>query len=302
MDKKVLVLYYTQSGQLEEVVKSFTRSFIENGVTVELVRVKPKQDFPFPWTAARFFDAMPESVLAKPVDLESIELKENKYDLVVFAYQPWFLSLSIPANSILQNVAIKGILKNTPVISLIAARNMWLNSQERLKKILQLNGANLVANIALIDKSANLVSAITIMYWMFTAKRDKYLGIFPKPGVLEQDVTNTEMYGKTVLEHLKTGNWAGLQQQLVNQGAVKIQPSLMFVEERAPRLFYIWANLITNSKNRTLWVTVFKYYLLFALFIVAPIILAINALLFQPFMGKSIAAKKKYYLGLSENK
>jgi hypothetical protein len=73
----------------------------------------------------------------------------------------------------------------------------------------------------------------------------------------------------------------------------------MFIEERAPRLFSIWANIIAKRKNRQAWLVVFKYYLLFALFIVAPVVLTVNTLLFRPFFTKKAARKKNYYLGLS---
>jgi hypothetical protein len=299
MTKKVLVIYYSQSGQLTEVVNSFVAPFSEADVSVEIVRVKPKNDFEFPWTSARFFDAMPETVLAKPIPLEPFELKEKSYDLVVFAYQPWYLSLSIPANSILHEPVIKDILKNTPVITLIAARNMWLSSQEKLKKVLKELGASLVGNIALVDKNSNLISAITILYWMMTGKKDSYLGIFPKPGVSNKDISNTKIFGKTVCDHLLKRSWDGMQSTLVNQNAVEVKSNLMFIEERAPRLFSIWANVISKRKNRKAWLVFFKYYLLFALFIVAPVVLMINAVFFRPFFLKSINKKKQYYLGVA---
>ncbi|MES2622313.1 MAG: hypothetical protein V4615_15790 [Bacteroidota bacterium] len=298
MSKKVLVLYYTQSGQLTEIVNSFIEPFKKENVSVEVVRVKPVRDFEFPWNSQRFFDAMPESVLAIPTPLEKIQLKETNYDLVVFAYQPWYLSLSIPANSILATDEVKRVLKDTPVVTLIGARNMWLSSQEKLKKILSQAGAKLVGNMALVDKNSNIVSAITILHWMMGGKKDSYLGIFPKPGVQDADIANTKQFGSTVLQFLKQGSFDGLQQQLVNQGAVDVKPNLLFIEERAPRLFNIWANLIIKRKNRAAWLVVFKYYLLFALFIVAPIVLTINAVFFRPFFGKSIQEKKLYYVGL----
>lgn len=299
MNKKVLVLYYSQSGQLSEIVNCFVSPLETAGISVEKVRVKPQNDFVFPWTSARFFDAMPESVHAKPVDLTPFELKELKYDLVVFAYQPWFLSPSIPANSMLLHPSIKAILKDTPVITLIAARNMWLNAQEKVRAILKNNSANLIGNIALVDRSANLTSVVTILYWMLTGKKDNYLGVFPKPGVSEADIQHSAVFGKTVVEFMQRGSWAGLQQALVLQNAIEIKTNLMFVEERAGRLFNIWANLVSKAKNRAAWLVVYKYYLLFALFIVAPVVLTVYSVFFKPFMGKSIASKKMYYSGLN---
>src|SRR5258708_814168 len=103
MSKKILALYYTQSGQLEEIINSFLAPFESSAVSVEKLRLKPQKDFDFPWTSDRFFDAMPESVLGIARPLQPFSLKESKYDLIIFAYQPWYLSPSIPATSILLN-------------------------------------------------------------------------------------------------------------------------------------------------------------------------------------------------------
>ena len=139
--KKVLAIYYTQTGQLGEIVDNFTAPFIESGISVEKVRIKPEKDYSFPWTSDRFFNEMPESVLGIPAELASFTLKETSYDLIIFAYQPWFLSPSIPATSILNHPAFKSVLKKTPVVTLIGARNMWLNAQEKVKKMLHESGA-----------------------------------------------------------------------------------------------------------------------------------------------------------------
>ncbi len=297
MSKKILVLYYSQTGQLAEIVDSFIEPFKNENVSLETVRVKPKNDFAFPWNSDRFFNAMPESVLAIPAPLEKIELREQKYDLIVFAYQPWYLSLSIPANSILATDEVKKILKDTPVVTLIGARNMWLSSQEKLKMILKEAGAKLVGNIALVDRNPNLVSAATIIRWLMYGDKGPWK-FFPQSGVSATDIAQSAVFGKTVSEYLQKGNFEGMQQVLLNQNAVEVKPNLMFIEERAPKLFSIWANLIIKRKNRKLWITIFQYYLLFALFIIAPIVLTVNAVFFRPFFRKSIQQKIKYYSGV----
>jgi len=299
MRKKILAIYYSQSGQLTEIVDNFTIPFAEAGMLVEKIQIKPKMDFGFPWTSQRFFDAMPESVLSAPVELESFELKETTYDLIIFAYQPWYLSPSIPATSVLRHPSFLKVLKNTPVVTLIGARNMWLNAQERVKRILEESGAKLAGNVALVDKHSNLISAVTILYWMLTGKKDSYLGIFPKPGVSEEDILNTKTFGSIVRESLIKEDWKALPENLVRAKALEVDSNLMFIEARAPKLFSVWANIIIKKKNRAFWLVLFKYYLLIALFMVAPIVLSINSVIFRPFLGKRIQKRKMYYLGLN---
>jgi hypothetical protein len=298
MGKKVLVLYYSQTGQLTEIVENFLQPFLQTNIEVEKYQLFPINDFPFPWTEEKFYDTMPESVLGKTVELKPFQLKEKKYDLIVFAYQPWFLSLSIPANSIIQHPQVQSILKGSNVVTLIGSRNMWLHAQESLKTILKNAGATLVGNIALADRNQNHVSALTIMHWMFTGSKTRKWGWFPLPGVSDTDIKNTSVFGKTVAAALLKENFDNLQSQLIAQQAVDVQPNYVLIEQVAPRLFSIWANLVTKRKNRSLWLTFYKYYLLFALFIIAPIVLTINSIFFRPFLGNKVKKQIEYYQGI----
>ena len=298
MAKRILAVYYSQSGQLKEILDNFLIPFEKNSHHIEILKVEPENDFPFPWTAKKFFDAMPESVLVKPIDLKPFELKSDKYDLIILAYQPWFLSPSIPVNSILQHPGFIRIIKDTSTLTLIGARNMWLNSQEKIKKLIVAAGGKLVGNVVLVDKHNNLASAVSILHWMLSGKKDSYLGIFPVPGVSEKDIRDTSVFGQVTMEHLTEDTLIDLQKELIKCGGVEVKPNLMFIEGRAGKLFSIWAKFISNRKNRTFWLIIFKYYLLFALFIVAPFVLLINNILFRPFLAKSVQKKKEYYLGV----
>ncbi|MEO6230647.1 MAG: hypothetical protein ABJB11_01330 [Ferruginibacter sp.] len=296
MSKKVLVIYYSQSGQLGDILQNLTQPLIDAGHTVEKMQVYPTIPYPFPWKGESFFGVMPDCVLHQPTTLAPFQLKEISYDLVILGYQAWFLSPSIPVNSILLEPAVRNVIKDTPIVAITGARNMWISAMEDIKKILKTANANLVGNIVLVDKHHNFVSFITIFHWMFRGKKDRYLSVFPKPGVSDEDISNTKLYGRIVEEHLKTGQWDSLQQELVNQQAVAVKYNLMFIESKAKRIFGIWANIIAKRKKRTAWLVAFKYYLLIALFIAAPIILTVDALLFKPFLGARIRKQKQYYL------
>lgn len=299
MSKKILVIYYSQTGQLKEVVTQFLTPFIENGMEVDIESIDLTEDFSFPWTGERFFDAMPESVLGIPRTIKSFKSKESSYDLIVFAYQPWFLSPSIPATSMLKHPDFKKILKGKNVVTLIGSRNLWIAAQEKVKVLLDEAGATLVGNIVLVDRNNYLASAVSILYWMLNGKKEKLWGIFPIPGISKEDIDYSSEYGRIISKRVIDNNFLNLQKELIEKGAVEVKSNLMFIENRAIIFFTLWANLITRKKNRAAWLTAFKYYLVIALFIVSPIVLAINTILFRPFLLKSNAKKKKYYLGIN---
>ncbi|MEO6315786.1 MAG: hypothetical protein ABIU63_01975 [Chitinophagaceae bacterium] len=295
MKKRILVIYYSQSGQLEDILDNFTSPLVNAGNSIDKIRVQPVEPYPFPWTSKSFFAQMPPSVLQQPAALQPFELQQDAYDLIIIGYQAWFLSPSIPVNSILLHPSVRKVLKNTPVVTITGARNMWISAMEDIKKILKDAGARLSGNIALVDRHHNFVSFVTILYWMFTGRKDRYRNLFPVPGVADNDIRNTSIFGATVNNHLQTGNWDGLQAELVAQKAVEIKYRLMFIESKAKRIFGIWAALIIKRKKRTAWLVAFKYYLLIALFIAAPIILTVDAIFFKPFLSKRIKRQKQYY-------
>jgi len=296
--KKVLVLYYTQSGQLEDIAKSITNPLADDkNITMTFCEIKMKKPFPFPWDNASFFDAFPESYLEIPTEIEPIAegVLNQKYDLIILAYQIWFLSISIPVNSFLKSSYAAKLLKDTPVVTVIGCRNMWIGAHEKMKKHLLNLKADLVGNIVLVDRAPNLISVITIVKWMFSGEKKKYLGIFPKPGVSENDIKNAENFGETLLNGLYQNDFDSLQEDLIKQNAVEINDFLLKAETKGSKIFSKWAKLIiTKKESRRLWLKAFNVYLFLAIWIISPIVYILHLLTFL-FTKKARNKRKKYY-------
>ncbi|MCH5715883.1 hypothetical protein [Niabella hibiscisoli] len=230
---------------------------IADGNEVEYLQIKTVHQFPFPWSTPVFFDTVPESVNIIPTTLEPWQTKLAQYDLIVLGWQPWNLSPSIPFSSILQDEKFKALIKGKPVITISGCRNMWINAQEKNKKLLQAAGAQLVGNIALVDRHPNHLSYFTIFHWLGTGRKDRKWGIFPKPGVSEKDITGASKFGNLVKEYLRLNSWEGLQQDLSQIGAAPVKYSLMFIERKAGKIFQKWVDLINKFPQKG------KIYLLY---------------------------------------
>ena len=296
---KVLVVSYSQSGQLDQIVKNFILP-IQNA-EIEYIRYSPKIPFPFPWNSEAFFDAMPESVLEVPVELNKVTYKYSAYDLIIFAYQPWFLSPSIPASSLLQDCEFLSRLRNTSVITLIGSRNMWLNSQEAVKARIAEAGGNIIGNLPFVDRTQNQISAITILHWMLKGRKTKKYNIFPKPGVSDKDILSAKHYGQILNDAIQKKDLTNLQLQFLNDRHFTIPTDILFIEERAKRLFRIWTQLIVkygkSSPILRKWLLkAFKYYLIFALFVVAPFVVSGYKIFIVPFILKRLNRRKQVYL------
>lgn len=295
--QKILAISFSQTGQLDEIIENFLKPFPPE--LIDRIRYEPEEPFPFPWDIETFFNAMPETVNEEPMPLKPIKFASEKYDLVIFGYQPWFLSPSRPTSSILQLPEFKQVIKDTPVITISGCRNMWLNSQESVKLRLKEAGAQLVGNIPLVDRANNHLSVITIFHWLGGGKKDRKWGIFPLPGVSKEDISSAELFGRIAETAYNEKNYDKLQEKFVELNIIQLPTEIVFIEERAKKIFRVWTSLIkrfgTSPSKRKFLVTAFKYYLLSALFLVAPVLFTLYSVLIRPFSGNVIKRKKDYY-------
>lgn len=299
--KRVLVLYYSQSGQLLEILNQLTLPLQSNPeFSITFCEIEPDPSFSFPWNNHTFFEAFPESVMQIPQGVKPLpeHVMQNKYDLIILGYQVWFLSISIPINSFLFSSDAAQLFQNTPVLTVIGCRNMWVNAQEKMKKRLQELQAHLVGNIVLTDKAPNLISAYTIVKWMFTGKKEKYLGIFPKPGISDQDINNASVFAAPIRQAIQQNNYATLHNQLLSLGAVSIKPFIVTIEKRGALIFNKWAQIIIRKKSsRRRWLRVFNIYLAVAIWGISPVAYLLY-LITYPFTSNNRKKLTNYYQGI----
>jgi hypothetical protein len=302
MKKNILVIYYTQSGQLEDIVKNMVQPFEEKSQEYDVTyyNIKLKKDFPFPWSGDVFFNTFPESYLQIPSEIlpPPEEVLSKKFDLVFFGYQVWYLTPSIPIISFLKSGFAEKILKNTPVVTVSGTRNMWMFSQEKLKVYLKQMQAKLVGNIALVDRHDNYTSVLTILRWMTTGKKEKS-GMLPAAGVSDEEINGAGKYGKIIEKHFSANTLETLQPDLVKNGAVEIRAFLVRVEKVGNKIFKVWSGLIMRKKEkRPLLIKFFKVYLMAAIWIVSPIVLVLH-LLTTPIFWFKRKKQREYLQGIN---
>jgi len=299
--KNVLIIYYTQSGQLGQIARQLTKPFSNSSeINISFHQIQPKKPYPFPWTNEAFFGVFPESFLQIPTELEPVpeEIMGKKYDLVLLFYQVWYLTPSIPINSFLKSPEARFIIDNTPVVTINGSRNMWFMAQEKVKALLKANNAQLKGNIALVDRVGNLISVVTIVEWMFSGIKKKYLGIFPLPGVSEKDINESSKFGEVILSSLNENTLDGLQEKLIAIDAVRVSSYLIKVDKTANKIFSKWSNLlITKKDSRPTWTKAFKIYLLLAIWLISPIVYILHVFTYPLNINKR-KREKQYHLGV----
>ncbi len=291
----ILVLHYSQTGQLTRVARSMMAPLEDlPDVKITWQELKPKKPYPYPWPILDFLDAFPESVHMVPPEMEPVSFDaDSRFDLVILAHQSWFLSPSLPVTGFLKSDAAR-VLKGTPVITLIACRNMWISAQEQVKAQLQSLGAVLIDNVALVDQGPPLLTFLTTPYWLLTGNKGPY-GIFPPAGVGERDIAAAARFGRALRDSLPALKTSPGQPLLRGMGAVKVNPRYIMSEKMARRSFLIWGKFLRavggpGHPLRKVLLTVYAVFLVTMVLTLVPAGIIVYEIL-RPFIGKQLNAR-----------
>lgn len=299
---KILVVYYTQTGQLKRIIDHVLAP-LEGKADITFEQLVPVTPFPFPWGKQQFYDTMPETIQSTPRAIQPLKVDVNaSFDLVILAYQPWFLSPSQPTAAFLQSEAAKQLLRGKKVVTLLGSRNMWLNAQEKVKQYLQQAGANLVGNIVLVDKSPNLISLITILRWAFKGKKEA-TRFLPQAGVQENEIITSSRFAGPIAQALAGGKWEELHPQLLALDSVELLPNLVVLEGKGIKAFRFWAKFISakggpGAASRQGRVSMYRGLLLVGIFVLTPISI-ITSLIQLNLKKKELHGEVDYYKGIA---
>ena len=298
--KRVLVVHFSQTGQLARVARRLVSPLAEAN-DVELVEetLRPRPPYPFPWPLWRFLDAMPETVLLEAPTLEPLAVRaEEHFDLVVLAYQVWYLAPSGPMAAFLKSESGRRLLRGRPVVTVIACRNMWLLAQETVKRLIQEAGGRLLDNVAFTDQGGTLATFVTTPRWLLTGRRNPFWGL-PAAGVAEQEIAKADRFGLALLAALRADREREDAPMLAGLGAARVDPKFIFSERAARRAFSVWSRLIRlcgapGSIARVPMLALFSVYLVAMILTVVPTSLLVQRIT-RPLFAARLRSLQAYY-------
>ncbi|SEK16269.1 hypothetical protein SAMN05216567_12719 [Variovorax sp. OK605] len=289
--KRVLVLRYSQSGQLDEVAEQIVAPLrADPAIQVHEEVLRPLAPYPFPWPFLAFFDAFPESAHMKPQPLAPLSLTgEEDFDLVILPYQVWFLAPSQPVAAFLKHPVAARLLEGKPVVTVIACRNMWLLAHEKLKGMLADVGARLIDNVVLTDPGPTLATFFTTPAWLIWGRKRGFWGM-PDAGLSTEQIRGTGRFGRALRDALGKNLERGTQPLLAGLGAVRADAKLLVSEKAGTRSFYLWGKLIMAAGGPGAWqrkplLLLYVLFLIALIVTVVPVSLTLQAILRPLFRG-----------------
>lgn len=298
--KRVLFVHFSQTGQLSTILDRVVDPLREaETIAVETLLLKPVRPYAFPWSFLHFFDTFPETVHLDPAPLQAWTVDDSQpYDLIVLGLTVWFLSPSQPVTAFLQSAPGKRLLQDTPVVTVIACRNMWHNAYDTLRQLLHDAGARHLDNVVLTDPASTLSSLVTTPRWMLTGRRNAFLG-FPAAGIPADVIDRCRRFGRALRDALALDLERGPGPLLNGLGAVQARPQLLVSERAAFRGFRAWGRLLRalgrpGGAVRRIGVVAYVLYLVTLIITLIPASLLLQALL-RPLLHGWLGRQKAFY-------
>ncbi len=233
---RAVVYLYTQTGQLREVADEFTAPLVARGWDIRWVDVQPRVPFPFPWPIRQFFGAFPPSVDPEAL-VELVEpaggFETGPEELVILAYQVWYLAPSLPVRSLLK--AHPEAFRDRRVVSLIACRNMWYSAAIEVGGLLRSAGAQSVEVIAATDTRPQAITLVTTLRWLLAGRREPFL-FFGRAGVGAAELARVAGEGQRIAESKQC-----------SQDAAPIVPTLAAADLLAGKAFRRWGAMVRSA-------------------------------------------------------
>ena len=300
--KKILVVSWSQTGQLADVVKAVAEPLLTApDIEVVFETLRPVTQYKFPWSFLHFFNTFPETVYEEPQPIQPLQVSaDESFDLIILAYQVWFLSPSQPMMAFLQTAEAARLLKDKPVITLIACRNMWLMAQEVMKEKLSALGAILIDNAVLVDRAHPAATFISTPMWMLTGKRGPFLkGLIPAAGIPAENIAAAKRFGIAIAQQFPQREKTSSEPILKNLQAITVNERLIASEKIAKRSFMIWGKLLRaigapSSPLRRVVLCLYIVFLILMILTVVPVSAVIKRLL-SPFTRERIAQQRHYF-------
>jgi hypothetical protein len=154
-------------------------------------------------------------------------------ELVILAYQVWFLAPSLPIRSLLK--AHPGAVRDRRVVSLIACRNMWYSAAIEVGGLLRSAGARSVEVIAATDTRPQAITLVTTLRWLLTGRREPFL-FFGRAGVGAAELARVAGEGQRIAESLQC-----------SQDAAPIVPTLAAADLLAGKAFRRWGATVRSA-------------------------------------------------------
>jgi menaquinone-dependent protoporphyrinogen IX oxidase len=210
---RVLLLYYSYTGQTLKVLENAGEVFRNRGCDVQNAEIK----FTDPRFAERFSRfpmrrVWPDMLSVLPAQARRASgeiripdaVRERDYDLVCIGSPTWWRTASMPMRSFLKSNEARKLLTDKPFAVFVVCRRYWRENLTAARKLGEKQGGRYVGGIHFAYPGDQLRSMLSLTSYLRTGEyRDRYLGVrIPTTNVQPEQLEETRKFASALADRL----------------------------------------------------------------------------------------------------
>jgi menaquinone-dependent protoporphyrinogen IX oxidase len=201
---RVLLLYYSYTGQSQKVLEAAGEVFRGRGCEVQKAEIEfTDQRYAEKFSRFPMRRVWPDMISVLPAQKRGATgeiripdtVRDGDYDLICIGSPTWWQTVSMPMRSFLKSDEAAKLLSGTPFAVFVVCRQFWRENSEAVRELAEQQGGQYVDEIHFTYPGDPLRSMLSLTSYLGSGEyRDRYLGIrIPstnvQPGQLEQTRT-----------------------------------------------------------------------------------------------------------------
>ena len=184
---RVLLLYYSYTGQTQKVLEAAADVFRERGAEVYRAPIEftdPRyaerfSRFPMRSVWPEFLGMLPAQTRRATGDIRTPdEVRTGDYDLICIGSPTWWRTVSMPLRSFLKSHEARDLLDGKPFAVFVVCRRYWRENLAGVRKLAGKKGGRYVDSIHFEYPGGQLHSMLSLTSYLGSGQyRDRYLGL-----------------------------------------------------------------------------------------------------------------------------
>jgi menaquinone-dependent protoporphyrinogen IX oxidase len=194
---RVLLLYYSYTGQSRKVLEAAGEVFSERGYEVHKAAIE-FTDRRYSQRFSRFpmRRVWPDMLSVLPAQLRRAtgeirtpdEVRDRDYDLICIGSPTWWSTASMPIRSFLKSEEARQLLAGKPFAVFVVCRHNWRENLKAVRKLAQWQGGRFVGEVHFGYPGNQLFSMLSLTSYLGSGQyRDRYLGLPMPPTNVQPD-------------------------------------------------------------------------------------------------------------------
>ena len=210
---RILLLYYTYTGQSLRVLEAAGEVFRERGYEVRKARIEFTDQryaerfsrFPMRRVWPDMLSVLPAQKRGETGEIRTPDtVRDGDYDLICIGSPTWWQTVSMPMRSFLKSDEARKLLDGKPFAVFVVCRQYWQGNFAAVRELAEQQGGRYVDGIHFTYPGDPLRSMLSLTSYLGSGRyREKYLGVrIPSTNVQPEQLEQTRSFAAALADRL----------------------------------------------------------------------------------------------------